>query len=408
MRPSFSIGFIHPDLGIGGAERLVVDAATHLSRAGHRVVLFTSHHDRSHCFDETIDGSLDVRVYGGLIPLHVRQRLRAPCAIARMHYLAGRLALDKEGFDLIFCDLVPHVIAALRLLTRAKIIFYCHFPDKFMAPGREGWYRWYRTPIDRLEETTTGMAHRVLVNSKFTAVAFRRAFPNLRGCPLEVIYPGVNVPDYAYSNVATGQNGEKVSIMSIARYERGKNVQLAIEALALLRAQLSSQAFDRIELVVAGGFDGRLAEHRETIAELEALARQRGLGHQVVFLRSLPQQELRARLAVCRCVVHTATHEHFGYVPLEAMAAGRPVVVANCGGPAETVVDGTTGYLRRPTPQAFADALARLITDTEAASEMGRAGRTHVQAHFSRQAFGIKLERLLEEELANGEHAQRG
>jgi alpha-1,3/alpha-1,6-mannosyltransferase len=407
VEPPFSIAFIHPDLGIGGAERLVVDAATHLRRAGHRVVLFTSHHDRSHCFDETIDGRLDVRVYGGLIPLHIRQRLRAPCAIARMHYLAARLALDRDRFDLIFCDVVPHAIAALRLLTRAKIIFYCHFPDRFMAPQRGGWYRWYRAPIDRVEEVTTGMAHRVVVNSKYTAAAFRRAFPRLRGCPLEVIYPGVDVTDYDHGDILTGQIGEKISIMSIARYERSKNVRLAVEAVALLRAHLSSEAFDRIQLVVAGGFDERLAENRETIAELQALTRQRGLETQVLFLRSVSGQELRARLTTCLCVVHTAIHEHFGYVPLEAMAAGRPVVVANCGGPAETVVEGATGFLRPPTPQAFAGALARLITDPQAASKMGRAGWAHVRARFSRQAFGKKLERLLEEELANGDSGQR-
>ena len=406
MKRPINIAFIHPDLGIGGAERLVVDAAVHLRTAGHRVVLFTAHHDRARCFEETKDGRVDVRVCGQFIPLHLGQRLRVPCAIARMHYLAGRVAMSRDRFDIIFCDLVPHAIAALRLLTGAKIIFYCHFPDRLLAPQRGGWYRWYRAPIDLLEEVATGMAHRVVVNSKFTAAAFRRAFPRLRDCPLEVIYPGVDVTDYDHGDALTSRIGEKISIMSIARYERSKNVRLAVEAVALLRAHLSSEAFDRIQLIVAGGFDERLAEHRETIAELQALTRQQGLEAQVLFLRSVSEQELRARLATCLCVVHTAPQEHFGYVPLEAMAAGCPVVAANCGGPAETVVEGATGFLRPPTPQAFAEALARLITDPEATSKMGRAACAHVHARFSRQALGKKLERLLEEELANGDGGQ--
>ncbi|MBV8359450.1 MAG: glycosyltransferase [Deltaproteobacteria bacterium] len=407
MNRPFNIAFIHPDLGIGGAERLVVDAAVHLRTAGHRVVLFTAYHDKAHCFEETKDGRIDVQVCGQFIPLHLGQRLRVPCAIVRMHYLAGRVAMLRDRFDIIFCDLVPHAIAALRILTSAKIIFYCHFPDRLLATQLGRWYRWYRAPIDRLEEITIGMAHRVVVNSKFTADAFRRAFPGLRDCPLQVIYPGVNVTDYNHGDVLTGQIGEKISIMSIARYERSKNVRLAIESVALLRAHLSSEAFDRIQLIVAGGFDERMAEHRETIAELQALARQRGLETQVLFLRSVSGQELRARLATCLCVVHTAPHEHFGYVPIEAMAAGRPVVVVNCGGPAETVVEGATGFLRPPTPQAFADALARLISDPEAAFKMGRAACAHVRARFSRQAFGEKLERLFEEELANDDGGQR-
>ena len=43
--------FIHPDLGIGGAERLVVDAALALKSKGHNVSFVTGHHDRKHCFD---------------------------------------------------------------------------------------------------------------------------------------------------------------------------------------------------------------------------------------------------------------------------------------------------------------------------------------------------------------------
>jgi hypothetical protein len=48
--------FFHPDLGIGGAERLVVDAAVALQSRGHRVTVFTSHCDPQHCFDEARDG----------------------------------------------------------------------------------------------------------------------------------------------------------------------------------------------------------------------------------------------------------------------------------------------------------------------------------------------------------------
>lgn len=51
-----TIVFLHPDLGIGGAERLVVDAAVGLQNRGHKVVIFTSHCDPGHCFEEARDG----------------------------------------------------------------------------------------------------------------------------------------------------------------------------------------------------------------------------------------------------------------------------------------------------------------------------------------------------------------
>jgi len=51
-----NVVFFHPDLGIGGAERLVIDAAVGLQSRGHKVTIFTSHCDPQHCFDEARDG----------------------------------------------------------------------------------------------------------------------------------------------------------------------------------------------------------------------------------------------------------------------------------------------------------------------------------------------------------------
>lgn len=56
MAQKKSIVFFHPDLGIGGAERLVIDAAVGLQARGHKVTIFTSHCDPGHCFEEARDG----------------------------------------------------------------------------------------------------------------------------------------------------------------------------------------------------------------------------------------------------------------------------------------------------------------------------------------------------------------
>ncbi len=47
------VAFIHLDLGVGGAEQLVVNAAVSLLNMGHKVRIYTSHHDQNHCFGET-------------------------------------------------------------------------------------------------------------------------------------------------------------------------------------------------------------------------------------------------------------------------------------------------------------------------------------------------------------------
>jgi len=384
---------------MGGAERLVVDAASHLQTVGHRVTLFTTHHDCTCCFAETRDGALAVRVYGDFLPSHIGQRLRAPCMIARMAYLVGAMTLRAGRFDVIFCNLISHTIPFLRVFSRARIIFYCHFPDQLLTPPRHFLYRLYRGPIDRLEELTTGMADRVLVNSHLTASVFRQTFLHLHTLTPEVLPPGVDCDRYV-AMAAVRTEADTLTILSINRYEPKKNVRLAIEALALLRERISTEVFARVRLIVAGGYDDRLLESRDTLRQLQWRAQQAGLTDHVVFKRSVPEAEYLALLSQCLCVVYTPEHEHFGIGPLEAMAAGRPVVAVNNGGPLETIVHEETGLLCDPTPQAFAEAFGRLILNQAEAERMGQAGRIHVAQHFSQAAFGSRLETILDEVMA--------
>lgn len=86
--------------------------------------------------------------------------------------------------------------------------------------------------------------------------------------------------------------------------------------------------------------------------------------------------------------------EHFGIVPLEAMAAHKPVIACNSGGPVETIKDGETGYLCDPTPQQFSSAMAKLVQDPQMAKIMGKEARRHVES-FSTKTFGLRLNQYL-------------
>jgi alpha-1,3/alpha-1,6-mannosyltransferase len=393
MSRALRIGFVHPQLGVGGAERLVLDAASCLQQAGHRVTIFTSRHHR----DYSLDDAVEVRTYGDFLPLDIADRMIAPLNIGRTCYSALRLAMSREHFDVIFADLVSQSIPILRLMTRAKIIFYCHFPDRWLAPQLGGLYRWYRAPIDWSERVSIGMAHLVIGNSRFTVSIIGRTFPRLG--PPRLLCPGVDVASFATNGRAA--RDDSIMLLAINRYDRRKNTGLAIEALAGLEARLPAEIFGRVQLVIAGGFDDRSRQNHEVLRELQALTDRLALTGKVVFLRSPDDAQIRDLLSRCRCVVYTSEYEHFGYVPLEAMAAARPVISVNNGGPAETIVDGATGLLCPATPEAFADALARLVADPDGADRLGRAGREHVASKFSKAAFGVQLEQIVEEAVGN-------
>jgi alpha-1,3/alpha-1,6-mannosyltransferase len=386
-----NVAFLRPVLGIGGAERLIVDAALELGARGHAVTLFVADRQEAQ-LDEVRAGLVRVVSVGRFLPVQIAQRLRAPAAIARAAWAARALARAMPTPDVVLCDVVPHVVPLLRRLVRAPIACYCNFPDLLLTPRpRRGLYAIYRAPLDRMEAAGLAAANRVLVNSRFSASVVRATFPQLAVGSIEVVYPGIEVSDEPPPPPPLGET----LVLSISRFDPGKNVMLAVEALAALRARMSPAAFAPVRLVLAGHLDPRLAETRALAAQLEARAAELGLSDRVSLARSPSDAERRALLARAACVVYTPLAEHFGLVPLEAMAAARPVVAVNRGGPTETIVHGETGWVTDPRPEAFADALATVLGDAGAARRMGEAGWAHVRRRFSRRAFGDRLEASL-------------
>ncbi|KAJ2705747.1 Alpha-1,3-mannosyltransferase-like protein [Coemansia spiralis] len=434
MAGRLSIAFVHPNLGIGGAERLVVDSALCLQQRGHRVVVYTMHHDPSHCFEETRDGTLEVRVCRSwLVPQSIGGRLHIACTILQSLALARSVATAREQFDVLFVDQLSAPIPLLKH-AHAHILFYCHFPDYLLARRDGPLRRLYRAPFDLLEELTTAEADEIAVNSRFTQETFRRAFPRIGRVP-RVLMPALNLraydrpPDEDDPALAVLRTDKRL-VVSINRFERKKDIGLAIDAFAALRSP-------RTCLVVAGGWDTQVAENIEHLKELEARAQDRQLRTRtvaprgatatalallpagavrtptfpaddggtdslesidVLFLPSFTENQRAYLLSVARCTVYTPTNEHLGIVPLESMYMRVPVVAVNAGGPRETVPHAKAGYLCEPTADDFAEAIRRVLdADDDRWAAMGVAGRERVQRDFSLDAYAVRLEQLIGE-----------
>lgn len=432
MHRKKTVVFIHPDLGIGGAERLIVDAAIGLQQQQYDVYMYTQHHDLSHCFRETMPlemgGSLrnGVRVYGDWLPRHLPlfHAFHILFAMIRMVYCALCVALWHRGeIDAIIVDQVSACIPLLRLMPRtrrATILFYCHFPDKLLSSGRESlWKRLYRLPFDWIEERTTAMADAVLVNSNFTKSVYSAVFPSIRRMrksnvsdPI-VLYPPIHCENYdrppgdlpngdlvlLYNrdgDSSDDDDGYRV-IVSINRFERKKGIHLAVQAFARLRDLMSDgDEFERMRLVVAGGYDPRIRENVEYMEELKQLVREKGLESQSLFLPSFSEADRYLLLHKSALLLYTPENEHFGIVPVEAQYCRLNIVAVNSGGPLESVIHGHTGLLAEPTPDAFAHAMHSLLSQSrEKSEEMGELARERVIRVFSLQAFSRQLSDII-------------
>ncbi len=409
VRP-LHIVFLHLDLGIGGAEQLVLQLATASQSLGHHVDLVTTRCDPHHCFAAVAPGGplhANLHVWGRWIPQDVLGgKARTLCSTLRLLYLAYRVARKKSP-DVIVVDVLSTPLPLLQF-TDSALLFYCHFPDQLLKQknGQQKQVgslarQWYQTVMNQLETRTMKSADLICVNSNFTKQIVLETFPGLlehHHNYLPVLYPALEEPTEPQQPNTRQQ--KEYMIVSLNRFERKKNLGLLLHAVAWIRDQYPRLKLPKV--IIAGGYDVKCVENVEYRAELGQLAEQLQLTPVVEFQLSISDDQRRTLLATALAVVYTPAREHFGIVPLEAMFAGTPVVAVNSGGPKETIVDGVTGFLCDDTPEAFGRALVQLLQDPEQAAAMGRAGRDHVQATFGTQRLVREWKRLVEETVTLG------
>lgn len=163
-----------------------------------------------------------------------------------------------------------------------------------------------------------------------------------------------------------------------SRFSPHKRQDLAIEAMRYVRSGC--------RLILAGapdvpGYDRELME----------LARRVGVADRVEFVGWLSQEQNAELHAGCCAALALPYDEDYGYVTLEPLHAGKPVITcSDSGGGLELIEDGFNGLVVAPEPQAVAEAMDRLWTDRAAAEAMGwRALRTP-------EALGITWDRVVE------------
>jgi phosphatidylinositol alpha-mannosyltransferase len=162
------------------------------------------------------------------------------------------------------------------------------------------------------------------------------------------------------------QDGKR-NVLFVGRMEKRKGLKYLLRAFIAVKSEMPDA-----RLIVVGG--GKALPRFERLMEKAAIP-------DVVFAGYVPDTELPCYYASADvfCAPNTA-NESQGYVLLEAMAAGKPVVASNIEGFAGVVTHGVEGFLVLPKDaDALALALVHMLADGDTRAEMGRHARARAE-----------------------------
>lgn len=225
----------------------------------------------------------------------------------------------------------------------------------------------------------------VLCNSHFTGEKLREKGYLRRS---EILHPGVDTgifhPGVDISEIKQiyHLNGHKV-ILTVARLVEKKNIEGVIRALPKVIQAVPNTLY----LIIGEG------EKKEA---LEKICSQLGVKNHVLFLGRIENNLLPRYYCACDLYVMPSI-ETFGISYIEANACEKPVIGGRSGGVADAIIDGETGLLVEPNNiDEIADAIIRLLRDSELARRMGENGRAWVEKELSWEKVGDRFIEFLQ------------
>ncbi|GEM_PF-819262 len=229
----------------------------------------------------------------------------------------------------------------------------------------------YVNPLVRFCYRTIDRWLRPLTDRYVTVAGFLGERLVAAGVPAEkvrVIYNGVAQPRQQLTtgpDARRAEAGKSVVLCTVGRLHPVKNLDALIEAMTLLPAHVCLDVWGE-------GPEEELLRNLITALGVEGRVRLRGAVASVADA-----------LAQADVYVQASKSEGCPYAVLEAMAAGKPVVVTPCGGMPELVRDGETGVVAEGTgPHELAAAIRRVSDDWRMAAELARAGQEAVRRDF--------------------------
>lgn len=300
----------------GGGERVILTLSQFLD-----CIIFTSMYKK----ESTFTFPKTSRIFSSSSPFITLPMRRALKLLHTIIFFKKILPNFKKFFDRNFSFalfsgfysilLAPHITLFKAYYIQSEPL-KCVFQREYYRRARFLAYKiLHKLFIKKIEKNSIQNMDLLVANSYYIANVFEKEFKvNIN----EVIYPPVDVRTFYFKNFGD-------FFLSVGRLYPHKRIHVVANIFTKIPEE---------KLVIVG--DGPLKGYITRLSEKY---------NNITYLGSVSERKIRELYATCKCAIYIPEKEHFGLVPIEANASGKPVIVCNEGAFPETIIDGETGII---------------------------------------------------------------
>lgn len=292
--------------------------------------------------------------------------------------------IDRERFDMVVC-ISPYATVygnLVRKLFRKRFKLVTVIHHTLQKPGR-----WERVKSVVFKKMLDGCDLVIFVCKNQLDYWVNDRNIDVTRC--RYVYNGIDLDHFTHSDTADSRawiqeqydiSASDVVLGNVARFRSEKRQEDIVQAVSILR----ESGYPIKALLVGDGPRSRVIEH---YIESKALQNH-------VFLTGL-QNDVRPYLRAMDCFVISSHQETFSMAALEAMAAGKPLIMTDVGGAAEMLDHDVNGFLYPPGDvEALVENVKKLI-DRELIESMGNNSKTTVTEKFTLTKMVSEYENIL-------------
>ena len=314
------------------------------------------------------------------------------------------LDLRNEGCDVIHVQHSSQYLPILREMNPdSKIVLHLHA-------------EWFSQTNPKLLARRLRSADLITTVSDYITAKTRRDFPTFaERC--ETMYNGIDAREFRREKDYAAAADRKIKkILYTGAVSPHKGLHILIEAFRLVVRQYPNvrldilgpngaypieEVFDVKDRASMDSVSPYYVRNRTSEGASKLLIRKSDPGFYTKYLENMITPDLAGKVALVGMVEPRSTfvdyyydadvfaftpiwNEGFGLPPVEAMAAGTPVVASRSGATVETVIDQESGFLvEKNDPRATAQAILRLLENDSVRITLGRAARRRALECFT-------------------------